>query len=424
MNRKLLTLIILCAAAMSAAAQGADPTATAYSVSQCLGSQAPYPVADDGRTDACPDSLTVVFINHVGRHGARFPSSPANYRAVRAALMRADSLGTITAKGRSLLGVTEYVEEYVNNRWGALDSLGMAEQRGIASRMFRNYPRLFDGTTITALSSYSPRCVMSMYEFAHQLDRLNNNIELLTSAGRANSPLMRPFDDDRDYIDFMRQREWEPPYDMYRRMIVPTSVATSLLGAKYEISQDDAQDFAMAVYGVVAGWQAMGLTYGPGDYLTPRELNALWSVYNLRQYLQRTATTLSAVPADIASALLIDLINTTDAAVAGTSAAAVRLRFGHAETLMPLLALMRVRGCHYMTNYFDTVGLHWRDFDIVPMASNIQLVLFRDKAGNYLVRLDLNERPVPLMPDSDSLYTPWNVAREYLLRQVPLYLQP
>ena len=32
---------------------------------------------------------------------------------------------------------------------------------------------------------------MSMYEFTHQLDRLNNSVEIYTSSGRQNSPLMR-----------------------------------------------------------------------------------------------------------------------------------------------------------------------------------------------------------------------------------------
>ena len=401
----------------------ADPTATDYTVMQCLGSQCPYPEVQDDRV-ACPDSLQVVFVNHVGRHGARFPSSPRNYMALRQALVRADSLGTITDKGRSMLRIVEYVDDYAHNRWGALDSLGMAEQRGIASRMFRNYPSLFDGKIVTALCSYSPRCVMSMYEFTHQLDRLNNNVEIVTSSGRVNSPLMRPFDTDRDYVDFIRQRTWEGPYELYLRPTVPVSGPRALLGAGYEMTDEEAQDLAMNIYGVVAGWQAMGLPFNPEEYVSRRDLNALWSVFNLRQYLQRTATTLSAVPADIASELLLDIINTTDAAVEGRSAASVRLRFGHAETLMPLLSLMRVRGCYYMTNYFDTVGLHWRDFDVVPMAANVQLVLFRDKAGRYVVRLDLNEQPVPLMPDSDNLYTPWDVARRYLINLVPLYLQP
>ncbi len=77
-----------------------------------------------------------------------------------------------------------------------------------------------------------------------------------------------------------------------------------------------------------------------------------------------------------------------------------------------------------MTNYFDTVGLHWRDFDVVPMASNIQMILFRNRDnGRFYLRVDLNERPVKMLPNNDSIYIPWGVARDYMMRCVPLYMQ-
>ena len=115
-----------------------------------------------------------------------------------------------------------------------------------------------------------------------------------------------------------------------------------------------------------------------------------------------------------------DLINTTEAFINGTNPAVANLRFGHAETLMPLLSLLRLRGCYYMTNYFDTVGLHWRDFEVVPMAANFQMILFRSKSGKYYVRVDVNDKPLPLQPNSNTLYIPWGEARDYLTRILPL----
>ena len=85
---------------------------------------------------------------------------------------------------------------------------------------------------------------------------------------------------------------------------------------------------------------------------------------------------------------------------------------------------MRLKGCYYLTNYFDTTALHWRDFAIVPMAANLQIILFRTKAGKVYARFDLNEQPVALFPDSPDIYIPWQDAREYLLRCVPLHLRP
>lgn len=180
---------------------------------------------------------------------------------------------------------------------------------------------------------------------------------------------------------------------------------------------------ALMEYYVLAGLSAMSIDTDITAYLTKEELNQLWSTFNLRQYLQRTATTVSTVPADIAAPLLNDLISTTAAAAEGRNEGHVFLRFGHAETLMPLLSLMHLPGCYYMTNYFDTVSKHWRDFDVVPLASNLQMILFRSKSGRYYLRVDLNEKPVPLIPNSTTIYLPWGEARNYLTRCLPMYMQ-
>ena len=419
MRRILISLsaVVLIACTVRAA----DPTATGYPVEDCLGSAKPYPAPDEPAE--YPDSLTPVFLNHVGRHGARFLSSPKTSVDLARRLQSADSAGVLSPLGKELLGLVTHVIEVSHNRWGALDSLGMAEQRGIASRMFRAYPVLFREGKVYALSSYAPRCVMSMYEFTHQLDRLNNNVEIYTSAGRQNSPLMRPFDVVKDYVEWAASKQWEAPYDMFFETTAPASPARRLLNDAKVLGNHDAQEFSWNEYKVLAGLPAMGIPVDYGKYFTKEEMNALWACENLGHYLRRTATTLSAEPALIASDLLLNLINSTDAAIDGRGTSDVELRFGHAETLMPLLSLMRLTGCYYMTNYFDTVALHWRDFDVVPMAANLQMVLFKSDAGRYYVRFDLNEHPVPLLPGSDRIYLPWAQAREYLMHCLPLHLQ-
>lgn len=405
-------------------ARGADPTDTSYSFQQCEGSAMPYPVPAESVT--LPDSLTAVFINHVGRHGARFPSSPKNVTALIRELAKADSAKALTPAGEELLTLAKFVSETSRNRWGALDSLGMAEQRGIASRMFRNYGMLFNDTRVNAISSYSPRCVMSMYEFTHQLDRLNNHVEITTSSGRQNSPLMRPFDLDPDFIEWVKSGDWKAAYEMQFETMMPTAPARKLFKGEYakEMTNDDARKVSYHAFKLLQGLSAMGLPSKMERYFTREEANQAWSCTNLSHYLERTASTLSTLPAEIAAPLLTDLLTTAEAAVEGKQQYAVMLRFGHAETLMPLLSLMHLDGCYYLTNYFDTVALHWKDFHVVPMASNLQMILVKSKSGKMYVRFDLNERPIPLLPGSDIIYTPWEQAREYLLRCIPLHLRP
>lgn len=403
----------------------ADPTSTAYSLQQCEGSLTPYP-SQVGPVEY-PDSLLPVFVNHVGRHGARYPASASNSLALKRALEQADSIGTITPLGKSLLDLTNMVIDLSNNRWGALDSLGMAEQAAIATRMFYNFTEVFSSEgVVKAISSYSPRAMMSMYSFTHQLDRLNNRTTFTSSTGRINSRLLRPFDLDKDYLDFRKDKSWQAPYDEYLATACPVSALTRVLGKEYPYADEKAKrELALIEYYVVAGLQAMGLPSQMEKYFDTAEANALWSCFNLRQYLQRTATTLSSVPADIASDLVLDIIQTTDNFISGEdSATKAVLRFGHAETLMPLASLLRLPGCYYLTNYFDTVASHWRDFEVVPMAANIQFILYKSRrSGRFYVQVLLNEKPVQLRKGDDATIYPWGEMRRYLMNCVPLYAQ-
>lgn len=420
--KRLIHIIVLSLLGLGSA-YAIDPTQTSYSFTQCEGSLTPYP-ADIKAIDT-PDSLTAVMINHVGRHGSRYPASAANCIKLRDALAKADSLKTITQLGKKLQQLNNLVISLSNGRWGALDSLGIAEQEGIATRMYKAYPELFDGGIVNAISSYSPRAMMSMMAFVHKLDRLNNKPDYLTSTGRVNSPLMRPFDIDEDYLEFRKAEEPKEVYDRYFGETCPTAAISRVLGKDYPFDNADQwRDLAITEYYVIAGLSAMGLNCDASEYFSADEYNRLWSCFNLRQYIQRTASTLSSIPADIASDLVINLIQTTDNFIEGTNPSAVNLRFGHAETIMPLASLLKLPGCYYLTNYFDTVAMNWRDFYVVPMASNIQMILFKHKQnGRYYLRVDLNERPTTLIPGNDNVYLPWSTARNYMTDCLPIYKQ-
>ena len=68
-------LLSLTALSVSSVVQ-ASQTVPAISPENSQGSLKPYPAPES--LNQYPDSLTPVFINHVGRHGARYPAGPAH----------------------------------------------------------------------------------------------------------------------------------------------------------------------------------------------------------------------------------------------------------------------------------------------------------------------------------------------------------
>ena len=62
-----------------------------YTMTEYAGSAMPYSIPS--ARAAYPDTLKPVMISHVGRHGARDPSSDARAMKLKSALLKADSLG-------------------------------------------------------------------------------------------------------------------------------------------------------------------------------------------------------------------------------------------------------------------------------------------------------------------------------------------
>lgn len=409
MYRQAIIIInILLIAASAFAGNSNGPTD--YTFDECRGSANPYP-APESRM-ALPDTLSVIMINHLGRHGARYETSPKRANKIRDTLMKAKKQNTLSAKGDSMLDIVNRTLELSKDKWGALDSLGMKEQQGIAARIYRTWPALVKNSHIEAISSYIPRCIMSMYEFTHKLSSIDDNVEILTSSGKVNSPLMRPFAIDSAYLDIRKDAPWAEALDSFYKKNIPLEPVWRLVGHD-TMNRDDARQFAISLFGFLCGLNASGID---GDFLaefyTIEEANKMWECRNITQYLERTTSVYSSIPSDITRALLADFINTTDYFLSGRSKASLNLRFGHAETVMPFLSLIRLPGCYYVSKDLDSVSRYWKNFYVTPMATNLQMIICVAPSGTPYIRLDLNEHPV-CFPGTDKYYVSWKQARKY-----------
>ena len=75
---------------------------------------------------------------------------------------------------------------------------------------------------------------------------------------------------------------------------------------------------------------------------------------------------------------------------------------------MPLMALMQLPGAYYVTSDWGSVALHWLDWNIVPMGSNLQLVLCRTAdSGNLYLLTYLCEQPVDKPQPWQEVLTQW-----------------
>lgn len=107
----------------------------------------------------------------------------------------------------------------------------------------------------------------------------------------------------------------------------------------------------------------------------------------------------------MAAGLLKDFFDEVDAVAAGSNPRAARLRFSHAEIMVPFTALMGIPGAASAVARADTytyANNPWRGETVVPMAANVQWDVYRNTSGTLLVRMLFNEKEVDFKDACDS----------------------
>ena len=336
-----------------------------------------------------------VFINYVARHGARFLSSEKKISHIRKELEKASREGYLSEKGERFLSLTDTVLATTDNRWGALNDVGIMEEKRLATEMAGVAPMLFKSGKVKAEATYVPRVVMTMYEFCHQLACISDNLEISTSEGKQFNSLLRYFTTDSAYVAYLKDKNavWRSHYDSFAAQTLPTRPAQSFFNKK--MSPDLLRKLSLEAYGVLQSLPAAGIVADRSMWFSEKNYRKCWEVSNLEHYYERSANPFSSLPAESAWPLLESLISTTDAALSGSQDEIAFLRFGHAETLLPLFSLMRLPGCYAPEATPPTLASEWIDSDVTPLGANLMMVVLRDTEGKGYVALRLNGRWIP-----------------------------
>jgi hypothetical protein len=89
---------------------------------------------------------------------------------------------------------------------------------------------------------------------------------------------------------------------------------------------------------------------------------------------------------------------------------------------MPLACLLELDSCGISVENPDSLDRYWRNYNIFPMACNIQLVFYRpkkNKDGDVLVKALLNEREASLpIATKQWPYYSWSDLRSYYIDKI------
>lgn len=368
-----------------------------------------------------PDGYEAFYLSHYGRHGSRNHISASNYDKPLRTLKKAREQGLLTPAGERLYASVARLAADARGCEGSLTQRGAQEHRAIAERMFRNYPTIFspaDGrcVSIESRASQSPRSILSMAANNERLKELNPALKIIRRADAGemdflcHTPFIEQYDKEigRTRSDFLRGRG---DCSRFAKALFRDGIGDLL-------SKEKMQAFMREIYALYSITECAGFSDSTLDEVfTDEELFLFWQAQNIRNYhmCANSEAFGDGVTGD-ARPLLRDILTRADAAVAGGEIAA-DLRFGHDIALAPLLSLIDLDGRGVRCTDLDRLYESWCDFLVMPMAANLQIVFFRNAAGEVLVELLHNERAgrLPIATDRFPYYR-WDDVRAYFAK--------
>ena len=373
------------------------------------GIMAPY-VFEEVRDTPPPRGYKPFYISHYARHGSRYHLPSMIERCTPVEMIEAHKAGALTPAGEAALDLMLDVIALHDGTDGDLTELGAAQHRELAKRMYARFKGLFrKGGSVRCRSSVVPRCIASMASFGTSLQQCNGALEISYGAGkREYDAICNPIKDLRlshIYLDSL---------DRVRRpqLFDPSRLLSEFFVSGYEVK--DPQGLFKAMYHLGSSEPAMGLQPRVFGCFSPDELYRQWQLYN--DWIYGDLANSSELGFRIRAAakpLLRDFITLADEAAAGKGPVA-ELRFGHDGSLLPLLCLMGLEGFdeHYP---IAEASEHWAAHEGIPCAANLQMVLYRNRKGNILVKLLYNEheRLLQALTPVSGPYYDWNEVKQY-----------
>ena len=366
-----------------------------------------------------PRGYEPFYISHYGRHGSRFTLGDHDASRLADILRRAKVQGALTHTGHRLLIRLDSIAQLTEYKGGALTSLGVKQQRGIAERMYRSFPQIFRGDApVSARSTTVVRCVLSMDAMCERLKELNPALRM-----------NRESDNDyQRYLNHHTERNGEfnsskgPWYEEHRKFeqshLHTDRLMNSLFTPEFTLRCVNPESFMYDLYWVAADMQDVERAPSLYEFFTPEEYFDIWQIYNYKNYVCDAPSPLNCYAhAANAVPLLRNIIESADQAIVSGNSSAT-LRFGHDGNLLPLCGLLRIEGSIASETRTDHIYEAWTNFRIVPMAANLQMIFFRHKKNpsDIIVKLMLNEHEakIPLATDMAPFYH-WDDLRAYCM---------
>ena len=353
------------------------------------------------------------YISHYSRHGSRYAIHENDFNIV-SEFEKFSAEGMLTQKGHALLNDILKLRDEHDGMFSFLTQKGGNQQQEIAQRMATRFPLVFKkGGQVRCVSSPAQRCNQSLANFAISLSAEHNELDISIHSGHKYYDIISARISDSDIKKHhIRMRD-----SLIRISELPANAIKELFNNPESVNVDWAV-MARAVYNLCSIMQSQDYDAPKMDeYFTEEQLEILWRAQNAYEY-GLFSDTLSFGPYrknQVAKPILNDFLVQADFALAHGERVA-DFRFGHDSGLTPLLTLLGLEGYDKQLKPEDA-WKSWRNYERVCMASNVQLIFYKHRNKDVIVKILRNEQEtyIPALTPVQGPYYSWNDLREYII---------
>ncbi|MBR1707178.1 MAG: histidine-type phosphatase [Bacteroidales bacterium] len=356
-----------------------------------------------------PKGYKPFYITHYGRHGSRSSWGGSAYAHVRDILAAAKEADLLTPAGDSLMREAAFVYDSYDGMDGRLTPRGADEHATIAERMYRRYPAVFrkGSRKVRAVSSTVPRCIVSMTAFTARLSALQPSLDISWDTGEKFMEYIAKADDDavRKQGKALRDSVWHS-YTV-DTVTVMRNLFTDPAAARRFVP--DIVRFEKDIFETAAIADAFDIEDNMFRYLPFDLVYQLHERKILDAYLgQCNSVEFGDRRMPRAGDLARVLIRQADEAIAGGPRAA-DLCFGHDWPYLGLVSWFGLEGVGDRMD-LEEARARWFGARYCPFAANLQIIFYRNKADDILVKFLVNEEEtlIPVLTPVSGPYYRWD----------------
>lgn len=366
---------------------------------------------------AAPSGYRPAHVMAYFRHGSRYFTSASEYGQLLPILEGRDVLGVLTPEGKSLLQDVRKIVADADGNYGAINPQGVAELKGIMSRLGRNCSQVFSGRNamVDVIISNRPRCLVSMSYGLDEITRINPGVQYSRSCASWTQerffsiPLLRNIQ-----TNYLSTVPGSKDVDCDPAPFINTLFTDGGASLAPELQRSlPSEIWKMACAAESAGYLGVDIF----KYFPEGSMDVLWLAENRRNYFNcGPSAEFCELVRDQMKPLLKTFIDSADSALEGNGPCATFF-YGHDSGVMSLAVLLGIKGCSEAAEDSNHPESSWMDSSVSPMSANIQMIIYTKKGSPALVKLLLNEREMMLdglSPVSGPYYRWSDVRGRYL----------